>query len=477
MKYYLKISMLMTAFLIFILPVFSQQDHREIVEEVRIDWWQVPIFAVNKAGNPITDLEPGDIDIIINGKPISRFTLHQRTFLVTETKETIIPDPSVPRAHQDMQLMKPKVIFLLFDLTLSSESGIIRSKQIAEDVIRKAEKDTYFFILTIEPFKGLNYIGEGTDNRDELVWLTRQKVKRLANNRIVSGAGIELGMPGRRVSKYTGIESGFFRKSAAAYFKRKSMGFFYSFEILYLYLNSIEANKFVYFFSEGVSNSVIGTIKGGLTMYRHYLKEMANYLSRSSAVLFIINAMGVINSYSSGASGENSLHFLAQQSGGKYLEGDNIEIVQSLENMHRAYYEISFPDIPVRKDTPRKITITSNREGVSIHSLRRLEKSKKYSQMNDIEKELTALNVITRNPLFKTKALIHNAKIIDTRHTGKKKTYTAALPDSCLNKTIDLYKFWILIDPDNPAAAVKKLEKESLVLQKNKLEIEFKVKD
>jgi hypothetical protein len=58
------------------------------------------------------------------------------------------------------------------------------------------------------------------------------------------------------------------------------------------------------------------------------------------------------------------------------------KIATSLEQMHRAYYEISFPDIPQLKGTPRCINIKPKRKGIFIHSLRSLEKSKTYPGMN-----------------------------------------------------------------------------------------------
>ena len=171
MKNGLKIIRLMIGilFLLFILPVFlsPQQEHEKIVEEVHVKWWQVPVFAVDNAGNPVTNLEPGDIEIILNGRIIPEFILEKRPFQVTEMKETIIPHPEVPRARQAIRFMKSKVILLLFDLTLSRASNIIRSKKIAREIIMEAEQGTHFFLLTIEPFKGLNYICEGIDNRDE----------------------------------------------------------------------------------------------------------------------------------------------------------------------------------------------------------------------------------------------------------------------------------------------------------------------
>ena len=475
---------LLTAWLLAVwLPagfLFSQtgQDHDQIVEEVSVSWWQVPVFALDSAGNPVTDLEPGDIEIIVNGGIMPRFTLEKRPFVVTEMKEKLLePGQDIPSAEQAPG-MKARVIFLLFDLTLSRDSAIIHAKQVAEKIIMETEAGVHFFILTIEPFKGLAYIADGKDNRDELAWLVHEKVKRFNNPRATS-AGDFMGSPlgGKRGAKYEDEEIAFFADAAGAYDKRRTMNFFYSFDTLQICLNAIEGKKFIYFFSEGISNAVMSNTRGGQSMYQYYLRRVAEYLGRSGAVLFIINTMGIYDSSFSGASGENSLSYLAKMSGGKYLEGSQMKIVQTLDNMHRAYYEVAFPDIPVRKDIPRDISINSKHSGVSIHTLSRLEKSKSYSEMSEVEKELTALNVITRNPLFKSSISILNVPITDSRQTGKKLVYTVTIPRNWVNNSLDLYKVGIWKDKTNPASSrVKQIDKESLLPKKDTVEIDFKVK-
>ena len=53
--------------------MYSQQDHKKIVEEVSVSWRQVPVFAVDKLGKPVTDLEPGDIKVKLKSRQIPSF--------------------------------------------------------------------------------------------------------------------------------------------------------------------------------------------------------------------------------------------------------------------------------------------------------------------------------------------------------------------------------------------------------------------
>jgi hypothetical protein len=457
--------------LVLILPMVSylhpQQEHEKIVEEVSVDWWQVPVFAVDKSGNPVTDLEPGDIQVRLNGRQIPAFTLHKRSFSVTkQAKDQAAEEP----ADKQLSIKKNNLLFFLFDRALSSETSINQAKKIAEKIILDTEEDTRFFVLTIDTFAGLEYVGEGSgENKNQLMEMIKKKVKKKKTHRytnfgeLISNAG-----------KYEPGEFGFFMDSSSLWSQRKSMGFFNAFETLYLVLNSIQDNKFIYLFSEGMPNYIFQRIARLSTdIYKHYFKKIGGYLSRGGAVIFIINPTEMLR-YSGTLSGKHSLNFLAQESGGTYLEGTDEKIVAQLENMHRAYYEVYFPDLPQLKGPTRKISIKSKRKGIKIHSLRTLEKRKQYAQMNPIEKEMLVLNLVTQpdNSLIKGKIAAYNARIVKTKKSKKGVTYTITLPPGFLHRSIELYKVWLTVD-EKEMARVEKIEKESLSPKKNSLKIPF----
>jgi VWFA-related protein len=471
--------------------LYSWQEHEKIVEEVKVDWWQVPVFAVDKSGNPVTDLQPGDIQVRLNNQQIPAFTLYKRSFSVTKREKD--KESEMPAAKQP-PIRKDKVLFFLFDLSLSRETSIRRAKNIAKKIVSDAEEDVRFFVLTIDAFAGLVYVGKGSgSNKDLLVKLLEKEVKEKQNKRIVDGNEIMVNMPIPKFggSKY-GEDSQFFKAVCSKYYKRKSMGFFYSFEALYFFLNSIEDNKFIYFFSEGMSRSILTSdqnLSGGSGMYYYYFKRVADYLSRSGALLFIINTMGVDQYHSNIAQsqitkntaaaiselpGEESLHFLSRESGGTYLEGTHEKITERLEKMHRAYYEISFPDLPQLKGTTRKVSIKSKRKGIKINTLHTLEKRKHYTQMKPLEKEILVLNLVTQpdNSLIKSKISVYNARVDKTKKSKKHLTYTVTLPPGYLQQHIDLYKVWLAVN-DQGMARLEKMEKESLYPPKNRIKIQF----
>jgi len=460
---------------------------------VSVDWWQVPVFAVDKSGNPVTDLEPGDIQVQLSGRLIPEFTLHKRSFSVIKREKD--KEVEMPAARQP-PMQKNKVLFFLFDLSLSSETSIITAKNIAKKIVSDAEADVRFFVLTIDAFAGLVYVGKGSgSDKDRLVKLIEKEVKEKQNKRIVDPDEVMVNVPVAKFGgkKYDGGDIQFFKEAYSGYYQRKSMGFFYSFETLYFFLNSIEDNKFIYFFSEGMSQSILtsagASSVGSKGMYYYYLKRVADYLSRSGALLFIINTMGVDQYHSnvtqtqfaentaetiSPLPGEDSLYFLTRESGGTYLEGTHEKILERLENMNRAYYEISFPDLPQLKGITRKVSIQSKRKGIKIHSLHTLEKRKHYTQMIPVEKEILVLNLVTQpdNSLIKGTISAYNARVDKTQKNKKGMTYTITLPPGYLQQHIDLYKVWLTVN-DQGMARMEKMEKESLYPPKNPVKIQF----
>ena len=489
-----KVLFLTAAIMFFSLinPGFSQEENRQktIVEKVEVNWWQVPIFALDKHGSPILDLKDTDIEVWVNDRRIEAFTFYKREFIVSTPvqKEAIDsqqpsekPKEKVPRA------LKPQSFFLVFDVAMSGQRCTKHSKEIAGKIITSAGPGIQFTVLTIEPFKGLNYICGPSADKKELLDSIDKKVIGKHNERIVD------------TSKFFADpdydELGGMDQQVAAYYRKKAEGFFNSFESLYLVFNSIEDNKFVYFFTEGISNSIIDAIKAEKTRYRAQLKNAAESLGRGGAVLFIVNPLGVDDAsdlvtrsvdansdrYAGSTasyfdrenerSGEDYLRYMAKESGGKYLEGVKEKIATSLEQMHRAYYEISFPDIPQLKGVTRDITIKPKRKGIFIHSLRSLEKSKTYREMNKAEKEILALNLISQSSLLKTKISSQPARVTQIKKHKNSIVYEILLPKEFLNQQLDVYKFRVKDDRE-----VVTLETTSLKTGKRKIKLQFKKK-
>ena len=454
----------LSAFLILLIlrfsPVFSQQ--KRIVEEVSVDWWVIPIFAVDKSGNSVLDLKDSDIVLKVDDQEISSFVLVKERFTVSEQPGGVEKE----RAGVPPLPVREKNVFLLFDTALSTLDSTKAAKAIALRIVDQAEPGTRFFVMTIEPFAGLTYAGGQTGDKKELSNLIQEKVKGKPNSRVPRIDEILGQVASGRHSKYTGEDIPAFMSSISKFYRSKCKSFVQSFEALYYALNAIKDTKVIYLFTEGISNAVQEAESGDRSLYQQYLSEMADYLGRSGSVLFIINPFGDPAADQVNISGTDSLEFLAEKSGGKYLEGNDKKLLTKIDNLNRAYYEIAFPAVPRSKQGVLKISLLSNRQDLEIHSLKTAEKSRNYSQMKAVEQEVLALNLVTGNPLYKSDVSSLPAHIIKSSKKKTKSTFQVNIPEKFLNRSLDLYKIWF-----NPKDT--RVEKESLRTNKKSLKIDF----
>ncbi|MCP5050567.1 MAG: hypothetical protein GY940_25610 [bacterium] len=506
------ISAILITILILVSPLVSQEKQEPIVEEVGVNWWLVPVLAVDKSGNPIMDLEAGDLELRVNKRLIKDFTLVKRSMDVEEHQRETRPS-SQPKVKAPEQ--GKRVVVLLIDYIMSGRRTINRSQNLARDIVKNAAPDTRFIVMTIEPLVGLKYVTESIGNKKLLLEKLTKNINRSTNGGPMFESEAALAGTGKFAGQLNANTDSANSEIKLSMNRREILPFLNSFDTLYFYLNGIRGSKFVYFFSSGIPNSISKSIpyfnfeafpnflsRNNSTSetghYNYWIKKAARSLSKAGAVFFMINPMGVDNGSSDltgnidadanptvanggekigsvgTMSGEASLSYLATESGGKYLEGTDSSIITRIRNMHRGFYEVSFRDIPSAIGVDRNISIKSKRKGIKITSIRSIEKSKSYAAMNDLEKEILASNLISPNPLIKRKISAYNATI-DKIKQGKSKTvYQLQLPPSFVNKSLDLYK--IRVKPNKQkgeAALITLIEKERIKADKNKIQVRF----
>jgi hypothetical protein len=106
-------------------------------------------------------------------------------------------------------------------------------------------------------------------------------------------------------------------------------------------------------------------------------------------------------------SGEGALRIIANQTGGRYYEGEDKQIVQEVKNMEGGYYEISFPDKPEYEGQELSFEIRSKKPEITIYTLRNVGREKGYADMTELERQLLVLNVLNNgsNALIKEKVI------------------------------------------------------------------------
>jgi hypothetical protein len=458
-----KIFTICVFIVLFFQPSFSQENIRE---EVSVDWWVVPLFAIDQEGDSINDLVAGDLQLLVNNQAVSDFTLYKRSFNVAEK---VMQKKLSPRVE------KRKMIFFLFDMAFSSLENMEKSKKVAANIIRDASDSSLFSVFTIDPFAGLIYQAGPSSQKGEILKVIESKVTLNTNAKKIKtiyDVAKMAQVSGNKGAKYTASEMGFRLEEISHSLKNTNRKFFRSFEALYFALNSIKDNKFVYLFSEGISFFARKVIRHDEGEYQSFIRQAAGYMGRSGSVLFIINPAGALEHFSNIESGEDSLRYLALESGGKYMEGNQETLSFRIKNLHRAYYEIAFAELKSYRGRVRKISIQCRRKGVKVHTLHSLEKRKSYQDMNEIEREIFAVNVINRNPFF-TRGITLMEVIVKKKISRKnREIYRIMLPKNWLQKEVDIYKAWFR-ESDGDIS----VKKTSIVPQKTETEIDFEIKD
>ena len=409
---------LLIALIIIITTAFTLNPEKRIIENIKVEEWIVPIYAVDSRGNSVTDLKNNDIELYVNDHKFAHFNFIRRRFLTENNQK--------PEWFKNKK--EEKIVVLVFDTALSKSPSIMKSKAIADQLVSRSNNDTKFIIFKIEGFQGLSYLGGPTNNKSRIKSIIKKKIIGRDNKRSVS-SGVDDSESEK--SKYQHDEQVFFLLQQTKYLSDKSSQFASSFQSLYYAITNITGTKFIYLFSEGISNS--SWARGDT-----HASKMAGYLLRSGAVLFLINPSG--GRGSSLESGEEFLQVLSSLSGGKYLTGDTKSINNKIANIHNAYYELSFQSPDDMKGGMLRIDVRSKRKNVNIHTIRNLEKSKGYLGLDNFEKKLTVLNMISKNPIFKLPVEVEDAKILREETSGQETIYHISIPEHFLNHNADFFR-------------------------------------
>jgi hypothetical protein len=422
---------LIVALVLLICGMASAQEQPKLQEEVIVRWWLVPVYAVDKSGAPILNLAPEDIDVYIKNIKVEQFSLHKKEFQVTEAKKQVTTTP-VPKAPA-----QKKMVFLVFDALFSPYNLLARAKAVADTVIAQSDKSAQYVLLSIEPMAGLHYVCGPTQDLKLLAqnmkkYIVGKKQDYLLKSSTVDRTTIRDVYPGFEWSQTTGrafrftdsgngilqdvIDRNDWRDS-----KQKASVYSSALMTLNLVLgNFADYSKVIYLYSCGIPTKAfedrfefpVDLSAGKWSIYftpdtfaYSSLTTIGSYFNKSGALLFIVNPAGTRTSEISieKDSGEASLRILANESGGRYYEGEEKQIAQEVNNMEGGYYEISFPDKPEYEGEDLGFEIRPKRLDVTVYTVKKVGREKSYLDMTELEKEVLVLNILHQGPYALTK--------------------------------------------------------------------------
>ncbi len=405
----------------------QQEQQPQLQEEVIVRWWLVPVYAVDKSGAPVLNLAPEDIEVYIKGIKVDPFTLHKKEFKVTETKTRATETP-VPKGPA-----QKKMVFLVFDTLFSPYNLLAKAKTIADQVIAQSDKSAQYVLLSIEPMAGLHYVCGPTQDlkllskemkkyivgKKQDYLLTSNEIDRNNIRNVYPGAGGGIPFSWREPANRSGPSgnSVLLGVSERNYWRdAKRMGSVFTTALMTLNLvlgNFREYSKVIYLYSCGIpslalenrSEQEVDPTASGSSVYFSpdifsidSLTLAGRYFNTSGALLFLVNPAGTRTSESDRNSGELSLRLLASESGGRYYEGAEKQIAREVNNMEGGYYEISFPDRPEYEDQEMGFEIRPKRPDITVFTVKKVGRERKYVDMTELEKEVLVLNILNEGP-------------------------------------------------------------------------------
>ncbi|MCP5105846.1 MAG: hypothetical protein GY950_20830 [bacterium] len=510
------LSLLLT-FILFLSAALTAQTSSQpkdkkddgITHNVSVSVMLVPVFAVDRDGNPVHDLEKEDFEIYANGAPMKitnfiRFDFDYDKEVLEEVtvKEKKEPAPTPSRAK-----------FIIIDSVFNEFFAFRRAKKIAVDIIRNGSPDDIYIVLENRADGGIRHLGgPGTPGKElirrinklklpsakwskSLHWCQEWNYEADFDNYDPVSASANL----ENLNRNKKDSERLMYKNQVHHFSQSLARFKYA-------LKTVTRPKMVFLLSEGISRGafknykasekVEGYGKFGSALMRveervsqkneardqrlfKDLERIVRAINEGGSVLYTVNPGKVERD--SEASGEMSMRYLAYESGGQYIAGsDTKKLIKRLKKATAAYYELAFIPTP---DLGKKIDLklVCKRENVTAKTFKHTTRTRPYFRMEPVEKKLFALNMVTGGSWSRIMGKVVRIKY--KKYTARKQIgnqiptkIEVPLPYKMQGRELDI--FAIRIDPQTQKAdiqlATHKLnEKAELVFNKRTDKNEF----
>ena len=460
------------------------QELEKLKYNVDVNARVIPVFAIDSKGDPVYDLKEEDIQLYVNGKPLKiaafityAFSSQEKRGIVAKRKDNLIK--KVPK----------RIIFIIIDSIFNSTSGLKRSKKIATEIVEKGSPEDRFILLENNRGGGLRYVFGPEKNKKKLADAIL-KMEKLAESRKKMRNDLRLGtfyssedrgpykeIVNKRISDIIKRQ----RKKEIQNEKMRDRNdlkhFRHSLSNLRYALKTITLPKIVYLISEGIQSGSLVTDKlSTKSFYFDYLKETAKSINSGGSMLHVINSKRPRLTDEPNSTGKESLKYMADESGGTYFGGSDVQhIVKRVKKCSSAYYELFFyPEAEPKKKIPAKIRIKCKRKGVKMRSIQYSEHDRPYRKMNKIEKRTFVLDIVQGGMWSNMTA---KAKKVKYRKLERKKiksgiiqTISVKLPAIMRDHKVDIF----VLESDPKTQKTDFLKISTVVTDKISLEVPIK---
>lgn len=398
-------------------------------EVLEVELITVPFYATDKAGEPVYDLRPEEVELWLDGQRVE-FDYFDRY----GADEPVTMEGSRPIAGERLlPPTLPRHVFLLFDLAFTLPRGLPPSREAARRLVADLPESDWIYLLTYHTQSGFQQLlgpvaadAEGKRQVMERVADLKPNVERV-----------------RRWSDLPNLRSAncnrcFFadnladayidtNKSEKASYAAEARALADSLEYFASFLGQLRGPKMLLYFSQGIdSNLYINGIRGSQSsgaragmgarlapIYQDFERPLQALGKTGTLVMFINTAVNfadweedtpvaidpdavLVNDL---ATGESALQMMSETSGGKVFQHTNLEtLTDRIVDFTSAYYEVGFHATGRRFEASPRVTLTVRRPGVEIWVPKWAKTRRPYSELDSKEKRFLIADLILHGP-------------------------------------------------------------------------------
>jgi VWFA-related protein len=426
----------------FSFPLFSQTKEKPLRYEVEVVLIEIPLYVVDKKGNPVIDLKPDEITITENGKKqkISHFVLIQND---SPQIESLVR--KYPAARRQF--------LLFFDFAFATSARIVEARKASLNFVKEKMLPTDLAaVATYSHMGGLKILANFSNDREQLFHIINTLGLVDPRQRMTGPAGFsfptfaqtaqDLVARGERADTLGDAE---FRellqqpqKQSERIYKGYVADFVGELNKLSIALNTIQGRKHIIYFSEGFDSKIL-TGKGldglsqdseefittggvppadtesrfGDTGLRMKLYDALKMIANADTPIHTVDIGGLRTQASSltqvdGVArnmtairrGQETLTVMSRETGGQVYRNINTldEPLKNLLKVTNTYYLIGYyPEDTKKKGKFRKIKIKTDRRAVSISYRKGYYEEKPYKEYSNLEKRLQLVEYIVKD--------------------------------------------------------------------------------
>ncbi len=419
-------------------PTLLQEVPQEKIQhQVSVTLKLIQVYVTDKKGNPITDLEKSDFEVLDNGqkKLLTEFEKHTRSFLIEEKEEESGPTSQSAGASLNRKF------FFLFDFVYNNQKGLRATRKAAlyflDRIAQPADEIgliTYSLegglaireFLTTDHSKirrfveniGLKNYQSSVENLEARYWQQVNDENPLdVRERGAVGAGIWSKPEKDPIMDLPNISEEMKRAFITGESRIQALTFIREMTKLARALGYVPGIKHLILFSAGIPYSLIYGIQvedpsrgtwrqdWGQTQIQHYLEDLQKQISHANLVVYALDTEDSLTRINQDIrlTGVLTLEKIASYSGGKYFGNVNnfSRALNEVQKITACYYVLGYYVDEKWDGDYHEIKVRVKRPGLKVYAQKGYFNPRPFNELSDLEKQLHLVDLcLSEKPLL-----------------------------------------------------------------------------